>query len=397
MKILIAEDDRVSRKVLEKYLESWGYEVLQAADGSEAWDMLSQDNSIPLLITDLMMPNMDGLELCRKARLLDRVRYLHVIMLTAKGEKQDLLDGMEAGADAFLTKPFDPPELQAQIRVAERIIHLEEQLAERLNELTRAHARMKSDLQAAANVQRSLLPQEPPEDKQVGFSWIFDSCDEVAGDMFSVFRLDEHNIGLYILDVSGHGVQAALLSVSICRALTPLPRHDGLLKRYIDTPPHYSIQSPSRVAKELNRRFPVFDQTGQYFTFLYGILHLPTRKFRFVRAGHPGPIHVHSGQCDVIEMEGGLPIGVYDNNEYPEHEIQLGQRDQIIFYTDGIEEGLNPDGEKFGLDRIIESLKIHHGAGIKASVKGLQVDLSAFIKSERKHDDMTIIGFGLNS
>lgn len=397
MRILIAEDDPISSKVLQMHLEKWEYEVRVAPDGMDALDALQGDKNISLLITDWKMPRMDGLELCRLARGLQRKSYLHIIMLTAKGDKRDLLDGMEAGADAFLTKPFDPAALRAQIRVAERVIKLEQLSAGQLKEISRAHARIKRDLEAAAHIQQSLLPQDLPQVPGLVFSWVFDSCDEVAGDTFNVFRLDENHVGVYILDVSGHGVQAALLSVTLSRVLTPLPQTTGFLKRITEERPHYEISQPREVIRDLNERFPVLGQSNQFFTFLYGILHLPTRVLTYSRAGHPYPILIRNGQASVVRGGQGPPIGFTLDAEYDQQQLELRTGDQVLFYTDGICEARDEQRDHFGEERMLQALGSASTQGIEQAVKALHRQVLEFVGPSPRMDDISMVGFELQS
>lgn len=133
MKILIAEDDPISRRILEANLLEWGYEVMVASDGGEAWEIIQQPESPSLIISDWMMPRMDGLALCREIRNLEKSKYIYFIILTAKGEKRDIIEGLEAGADDFLTKPFNQEELKYRTRIGERIINLEGRIMELAN------------------------------------------------------------------------------------------------------------------------------------------------------------------------------------------------------------------------------------------------------------------------
>ncbi|KKM10862.1 hypothetical protein SY88_11460 [Clostridiales bacterium PH28_bin88] len=129
MKILIAEDSLFFRNMLQETLEKWGYQVVATGDGGEAWDVLQRED-IRLIITDWIMPGMDGIELCRRIRGADRPGYVYIIMLTAKGSKEEVVNGLSAGADDYLTKPFDPAELQARLAIGQRILHLEQRLLE---------------------------------------------------------------------------------------------------------------------------------------------------------------------------------------------------------------------------------------------------------------------------
>jgi two-component system chemotaxis response regulator CheY len=128
MKILIAEDDPVSRRLLEAFLSKWGYDIVVTSDGSEAWDVLQRPEAPNLVISDWMMPNIDGLELCRKIREMERSSYTYFIILTAKERKEDVIKGLEAGADDFLIKPFNQEELKYRVQIGERIIELEQRI-----------------------------------------------------------------------------------------------------------------------------------------------------------------------------------------------------------------------------------------------------------------------------
>lgn len=143
MRILIAEDDAVSRRLLEATLVKWEYEVITTTDGLQAFDVLSQPDAPSLAVLDWMMPGMDGAEVCRRARSLGADRLLYIILLTAKGRKEDIVQGLTAGADDYVIKPFDRSELKARINVGERILRLQAELAARVKELELALANVK--------------------------------------------------------------------------------------------------------------------------------------------------------------------------------------------------------------------------------------------------------------
>ena len=144
MKILIAEDDPVSRKLLETLLIKWGYEVVVTCDGEQAWEKLHQKDSPKLAILDWMMPGIDGVEVCRKAREADSTKTTYIILITAKGSKEDIVEGLQAGADDYLTKPVNSKELQARLQVGIRILELQNSLADRVTELEKALSHIKT-------------------------------------------------------------------------------------------------------------------------------------------------------------------------------------------------------------------------------------------------------------
>jgi DNA-binding response OmpR family regulator len=131
MKILIAEDDVVSRRLLERKLVMWGYEVVACQNGLEAWERLQRDDSPSLAILNWMMPGMDGVQICRQVRNLKRKTYIYIILLTARDQKEDIVEGIEAGADDYVTKPFNPHELNVRVRAGRRVLEMHAELLQR--------------------------------------------------------------------------------------------------------------------------------------------------------------------------------------------------------------------------------------------------------------------------
>ncbi len=139
MKVLVADDDPVSRRLVQSYLQKWGYEVSVAVNGAEAWRLFEQEE-FPLVLSDWMMPEMDGRELIRRIRASTRPNYVYTILLTSRSQKEDLVEGLEAGADDFVSKPFHHDELRARLRAGERIIKLERALEDQNKALREAQA-----------------------------------------------------------------------------------------------------------------------------------------------------------------------------------------------------------------------------------------------------------------
>src|SRR5437867_1824044 len=143
MKVLIAEDEAVSRRLLEGALSRWGYQVVAAPDGQQAWDILQQPEAPSLLVLDWLMPGLDGVEVCRRARQDTRLNAAYIVLLTSRSTKEDVVQGLEAGADDYVTKPFDNSELRARIQVGARVVNLQSALAERVRELENALTHVK--------------------------------------------------------------------------------------------------------------------------------------------------------------------------------------------------------------------------------------------------------------
>lgn len=347
-RVLIAEDDNVSRKLLEVHLKSWGYEVISASNGLEAWEILQRDDAPELVILDWMMPGLAGVEICEKFRELDK-SYAYILLLTAKGMVEDVVEGLNAGADDYVKKPFDKQILHARLKVGQRVVELERLKRKQFIEIEKANFRMNKELEAAASIQQSLLPKQAPEMGGFEAHWIFKPSSMLGGDMLDILKISEKQLGFYVLDVSGHGTQAAMLSVAICHQISNILKPDLASDE---------ATSPSNLVKELVKRYgDLLSVTGQYFTILVGMLELDTGRLRYVRAGHPAPVHISSKDgIQVLRDEGGLPIGMFDQADYDQKEIVLEKGDRFLIYTDGLTEARNEKGEELGEEGLVEHL-----------------------------------------
>jgi sigma-B regulation protein RsbU (phosphoserine phosphatase) len=389
MKVLIAEDDRVSRRMLQRQLEKWGHEVVAAEDGKDAWEKF-QANDFSIVVSDWMMPEMDGIELVRRIRGSQTNGYVFLILLTARSKKEDIVVGMEAGADDFLSKPFDQGELRVRLRAGERIIELERNLAQRNELLQEANKRMTRDLEAAARVQQSLLPGTVPDVPQARFAWHYRPCDELAGDFLNVFRLGDKHVGMYVADVSGHGVAASLLSVSISRVMTPQASASSLLLKP-DGRGVYQVVSPGEVVAELNSRFPMEECGDRYFTIVYGVFDLETGEFRYASAGHPAVVVLRPGQAPETLEVASLAIGWVDDVDYDEHTVQLTRGDRLLLYTDGIPEAMSPDLQQLGEDRMLESFDQSRFRPLEESVTSLVRMVEDWCSHTGPTDDVSLL------
>lgn len=304
-----------------------------------------------------MMPELDGLDLCRRIRESNPGHYVYFILLTARENKQDLIEGMNAGADDFLTKPFHFEELHVRLRAAERVLDLESALAahnEHLNqvnnELETALGHLRADLDAAAAIQASLLPKRPARIDDLDLHWLFHPAATIGGDIFNFFRPSDDYLIFYHLDVAGHGVPAAMLSVTLSRVLSD-ELHAGQLT--IEDPGvELRIRPPEVIAADLNERFQADDESSQYFTMIYGYLDTRTGQGRFCQAGHPYPLLVRTdGNVETLGS-GGFPIGMLEDVPYDSIEFDLQPGDRLLLYSDGITECHNPEEEDFGPERL---------------------------------------------
>jgi phosphoserine phosphatase RsbU/P len=394
-KILLVDDDPTMRAIPGLFLRKWGYEVIEASDGRQALEILNRE-SIGLVISDWVMPNLTGIDLCRKIREQDFDHYTYLILCTSKGEKSDLIHGMEAGADDFLVKPISKEEMRVRVRAGERVLELERGLAERNRELTRtnvrlqtAYQRIEGDLKAAAWMQANLLPLPSPRTLNIASEWRFLPSGFVGGDIFNIFQVDDHRIGFYILDVSGHGVPAAMLSVTLSRVLSPDSAHGTPLKRYNGAIGGFDVVPPAEVVADLNRRFQTRDD--QYFTIIYGLLDSRTGELMFVQAGHPSPVLIRNGH-ELEELGGGgTPVGLLPDVEYDTFHARLRPGDRLLLYSDGISECANPEGTQFGEQRLLDYLRKCGTDPLPQMLAGLERAMQQWRGSAEFDDDVSLL------
>ena len=399
MRILVVDDDKISLHLVSRILKNFGYEVITASDGAEAWNILKIE-PVSFVITDWMMPGMDGLELCRRIRSSNLPRYVYVMLLTAKDGSREVIQAMEAGVDDFVVKSFDKRELNARIRAGERILKLQKDLEERnkkLSEsnrkLSEAYSVIKKDLEAGAKIQSSLLPQSASIICGVQFDWIFLPSTFVAGDIFDYFRLDENHVGFYLLDVAGHGIPAAMLSVTLSKVLSPTNHQACLLKQFmpVSEPPYYKIINPARAVRSLNERFQADDNTMQYFTMLYGIIDTRNGRTLVTQAGHPPPIFLKKGINASLIGTGGYPVGMLPDLDYDEEEVHLGRGDRLILYSDGITECTNDEKEQFSLERLTKLLEKGQYLPLRELMVSIEETLRLWKGDNDFEDDMTLL------
>jgi sigma-B regulation protein RsbU (phosphoserine phosphatase) len=382
-KILIADDQELIRFKLQTDLQKWGHEVTAAEDGEQAWELFQQGD-FSIVITDWMMPHVDGLELVRRIRASRTENYVYVVMLTAKAEKHDIVAGMGAGADDFLAKPFHRDELQLRVRAGIRITNLYRELNETNRRLQRSH-------DAFVQIQRSFLPTSKPDLAGFQFAWQHRPCGGLGGDMLNIVRLGETQLGLYVLDVTGGGVPAALLAATLGRVLTPATDSASLLVERDAAGSATRVREPVEVLGELARRFG--KQEGkQFFTLVYGLLNLETRAFRFASAAHVPVLHQRAKQSPAMLDVDGFPIGIgTDGIEFQQRPVALAAGDRLLLYSDGLTDAMNADGEVFGAARLIERVKELGRQPLDDMVRLLLEELSRWCGNPDFKDDASIL------
>jgi sigma-B regulation protein RsbU (phosphoserine phosphatase) len=380
-KLLVVDDNEMNRDMLSRRLSRRKHTVITAENGQQALDLIERE-SFDVVLLDIMMPGISGIEVLKILRESYSPNDLPIIMATAKSENEDIVEALKLGANDYVTKPLNFPVVLA--RVSTQL-----SLKKSQDALKSAHDRMKSDLDAAAQIQQTLLPYNLPEIDSLAIGWKFYPCDELAGDFLNIFQLSENEIGIYIVDVMGHGVPAALLSFSVSRDLSPLAGPDSIVLNSGDTP---GAVSPVEVLTKLNTLYPFETNKDRFFTMLYGVLDIRDNQFRYGSAGHPGPLIISSDQS-VQEISGeGFPIGIVEKPDYNENTITLNQGDRMYLYSDGFIEERNKDGDRFDINQFQESIKSNYSLTLDKSIEHTVTAIMSWHGSEHFSDDLSIIG-----
>lgn len=383
MKILVVDDDPVSRLVLDGALQDFGHSTIQVENGKEAWDLIVEDPP-QVLIADWMMPELDGIELCRLVRGHDSVRYVYVILLTSRRDKEDRLEGLRAGADDFLIKPLDRGELAARLSVAERILRVEGALRQANTDLADAR---EHELEIGAEIQRALLTgQVPASTPQFEFSALSIPSKHIDGDFYDVFVHNDGVVDVVLGDAMGKGIPAALVSAgtknALLRMLNELKTGAGRL------PDVETI-----VQRANNEVAPQLIRLGSFVTLAYARLDADNKTAKIVDGGHTKVVvwRHRERRLEVIEGAGNFPLGFQEFEEYAPVEISVEPRDVLLFYSDGVTEAQAASGELFGVDRMYKVLANCGDMSPDLLLRSLRESVHRFTSSDVLSDDLTCL------
>lgn len=362
---LIVDDSRLQRKILSSSVKRWGFEVFEAASGNEALE-ICRETPPDIVLSDWMMPGMNGLEFCDAFRKLSGDNYGYFILLTSKSEKGEVAQGLEAGADDFLTKPVNAHELRARITAGERILKMQRELTEKnrlisdtLVELQRLYDSVDSDLIEAKKLQQSLVRERFKSLEAGDLSLMLRSSGHVGGDLVGFFQADNNHLGLYAIDVSGHGISSALMTARLAGYLSSAaPDQNVALRR--DRHGNFHIRPPLEVIESINDLVLDEMDTEHYFTLLLADVDLATGKVVIGQAGHPHPVIQRADGAIEQDGPGGFPVGLMFGASFSQFDVQLGPGDRLILLSDGVVECPDEDDillEEEGLAAIVSDLK----------------------------------------
>ncbi len=366
IKILVIDDDPAIQTLLKRTLSRQGYSVSLASDGEEGL-RLAKEICPAMVICDWLMPKMNGLEVCRHIKNIPELSSTFFILLTALDSVSHRVKGLDAGSDDFLGKPIEMYELQARIRSGLRLhkLNYDLQIQKQI---------LEEELSEAAEYVTSILP-EPLSNQDLKIDSRFIPSRKLGGDSFDYYWLDEQNLVIYLIDVSGHGLKSALPSLSVINLL----RSRSLSK--------VNYYQPSNVLQRLNETFQVSAKQDKYFTMWYGVYNKKNRQLVYGNAGHPPGILFNRKTNKQVKLQSlknnGFPIGMFSETEYEDTICQVQSNSILYIFSDGIYEVKEQNGKISGLDffikllekcfqtnnsnnldNIIEKVKIHHGVEV---------------------------------
>ncbi|CAE6914813.1 MULTISPECIES: two-component system response regulator RssB [Pseudomonas] len=331
--LLIIDDDEVVRASLAAYLEDSGFNVLQASNGLQGLEVFQRENP-DLVICDLRMPQVDGLELIRRINALEV--EAPVIVVSGAGVMGDVVEALRLGAVDYLIKPLeDLAVLEHSIRRALDRVNLRlenkrygEQLEVANRELQASLHLLQEDQNAGRQVQMNMLPETPWQVADLQFSHRIIPSLYLSGDFVDYFRVDEHRVAFYLADVSGHGASSAFITVLLKFMTTRLlfeSKRNGTLPKF----------KPSEVLGHINRGL-INCKLGKHVTMLGGVIDEQTNRLTYSIGGHlPLPVMYSNGDAQYLQGR-GLPVGLFDEAEYSDHEIELPQSFSLTLLSDGI-------------------------------------------------------------
>jgi sigma-B regulation protein RsbU (phosphoserine phosphatase) len=360
-------------ELLAVHLERLGYEVTTADSGRSALASVAAEPP-DVILMDVLMPGMSGLEVLRQIRSVSGSADLPIILVSGLGETEDIVEGLRLGANDYITKPINLPILQARLATQTALKRARDDLTRSARLLQAELARNARQLEMARQVQRSILPQAPPCADSLAIAWCYEPATEVGGDLFDVVPLPDGRTLLFVADAMGHGVQAALVVSTVKATLAAhLAEADDLprLLSYLDA--------------ALGRLF-----VDRFVTAAACVVDPSAQRLRYALAGHP-PLLL-AGPRGISSFEaGGLPLGTALGHGFAGGEVELSPGSLILLYSDGLCEAQRPDGSQFGLAALIDRVEGLADCSPAEVVRTLRATLDEFRGPAPLADDLTIL------
>ena len=380
VKILSVDDETDLEALLTQYfrrkIRKGEYEFFFAHNGLEALMVLSKNPDIEIILSDINMPEMDGLTLLAKINEM-RNPALKCVMVSAYGDMGNIRQAMNGGAFDFATKPIDLDDLSLTIEKAieqNKYIHSSQQEHSQLESL-------KSDLCIASEIQQAILPRIfppfPDMCQYLGIAASMTAAKDVGGDFYDFFQLDSDRIGFLIADVCGKGIPAAIF-MAVSRTVIRTTGLRGL--------------SPAECIDVSNKLIAADSVDCMFVTVFYGIYNVKTGEVVYCNAGH-NPPHILKSDCgiEILPKPKNMVVGAMDFAVYKQDTVQLEKGDALVLFTDGVTEAMNPQKEEFGVARLNDSLQDAAMRSPQEIIDTVKADIKTFADGAEQSDDITML------
>ncbi len=388
--ILVVDDILKNLKVIGNILLENDYEISLVSNGFEALESLKSDKP-DLILLDIMMPEMDGYEACRRIKENPTTADIPIIFITAKSETEDIVEAFRAGGVDYLTKPFNREELLVRVKThidlkrsrdesklhATQMTKLNEQLSAINNEKQALLNTLEEDLRIASEYIESLLPNKV-DNTLIKSDWMFIPATTLGGDSFGFHWVDDDHLAMYLLDVCGHGVGPALHSVSVLNNL-----RSQIL-------PDTDFTSPKSVISNLNQVYQMRNHNNIYFTMWYGVYNKINHKMKYASAGHPPALLLNSTDDAISLFTRNYVIGAEAIMGYVEEEVDVKKGAKLYIFSDGTYEVFKTDRVPWDVESLHLFLKEKNGAG-KDELKELYSHQVKVNGSPNLEDDFSIL------
>ena len=369
--ILIVDDTPINLGVISGALKD-SFNTKVATNGEKALAIASAEEKPDLILLDVMMPGMDGYEVCRRLKANPATQNIPVIFLTGQTEAEDETKGFEVGAVDYIHKPFSAAIVKVRVGLHLMLRQAHEQIAQQL-------VAINNELEMARQIQLSILPSDTPKLGGLEIVARYLPMTSVAGDFYDFIVVDEKHVGVLIADVSGHGLPAALIASMLQVALTAQSAH---------------ASDPGKVLSGLNQALCGKFQRN-FVTAAYVFVDLEKNSMTHAGAGHPPLLHWRSSSGKASEVsENGLVLGQFPEETYSAVSLPLEYGDRCVLYTDGVLETSSPSDEEFGTGRFMQLMESKHSVGAEQFIDALLDELSRWSghpRGEGQQDDITVL------
>lgn len=399
--LLIIDDGERPEAPVAAILRNAGFQVRTASSTKQAVELFNDQMFDLVLLRQRRSGAADAL---KQLRQQFSGAELPILVEVAGESRGDAAEFIQLGASDCLIADEPPEVLRARVATHVQLKRTTDELQATHTALARLQRKLDNDLQAAARIQQS---QMPPDDLQIDgweVAWQSHPCETLGGDSLNVFRLDDENWALYVLDVSGHGVPASLLAVSVSRILTPgrdgSGRHDTLLPPRPLGDGRGSRESPSAasavyVLERLQEKFVPDEDAVQYFTIMYVTLNTRTGEVRIASGGHPSPILMRAGQRPTLLRDPDGPaiglIPIWADIHFQEADLRLEPGDTLLMYSDGVIESFDRQQRLYGIDRLQRSLQTYADQPLRRVIPCIHAEIEAWRDGLPQKDDETML------